>query len=308
MLNLASLLTTSARKDPDKVALTLGPLETTYGQLDDLSARAAAMFRDRGIEPGDTVAIQLPNVPEFAIAYYGALRAGAVVLPLNPLLKKGEVAYHLKDAGAKLLLATVVFRAESEPGAEDAGVPYIPVPLPVGDTEDPRLVDLIGEHEPLTDVANRSPVDPAVLLYTSGTTGSPKGATLTHDNLLWNSFLASNKIVQLTADDIVVGALPLFHSFGQSCQPERLAARRRDGGTAAALRGRARARPDRAAERDRLHGRADDVLGDAARRVGRLARSRRSCACASPAGRRCRSRCCATSRRSSRRASSRGTA
>jgi long-chain acyl-CoA synthetase len=216
MLNLATLLTTSARKDPGKVALTLGPLTTTYGQLDELSARAATMFRARGIAPGDTVAIQLPNVAEFAIAYYGALRAGAVVLPLNPLLKKGEVAFHLKDAGAKVLLATVVFQAESEPGAAEAGVEYVPVPLPVGDTDVPRLTDLVADHEPLADITPRSPTDPAVLLYTSGTTGTPKGATLTHDNLLWNAFLCSNKVVEMETTDVVVGALPLFHAFGQS--------------------------------------------------------------------------------------------
>src|SRR4051812_49851636 len=119
MLNLATLLTTSARIAPDKPALTLGPLTTSYAELDDLSSRTATMLRERGIQPGETVAIQLPNVAEFAIAYYGALKAGAVVLPLNPLLKKGEVAFHLKDAGAKVLLATVAFQAESEPGAAE---------------------------------------------------------------------------------------------------------------------------------------------------------------------------------------------
>jgi long-chain acyl-CoA synthetase len=216
MLNLATLLTTSARKYPDKPALTLGPLTTSYAELDDLSNRTATMLQARGIQPGDTVAIQLPNVPEFAIAYFGALKAGAVVLPLNPLLKKGEVAFHLKDAGAKILLATVVFQAESEPGAADAGVEYVPVPLPAGDTDIPRLTDLAMEHEPLASLTPRSPVDPAVLLYTSGTTGTPKGATLTHDNLLWNAFLSSRQVVQLEPTDIVVGALPLFHAFGQS--------------------------------------------------------------------------------------------
>jgi len=217
MLNLASLLTDSARRRPDKDALRLGPLATTYAELDDLSARTAALLRSRGVKPGDSVAIALPNLPEFGAIYYGILRAGAVVVPLNVLLKRGEVAFHLKDSGAKLVFGTVAFLDELTAGAAEAGADFIAVPLPVGDPgEHTPLPDLVREHEPLTELTPRSPVDPAVLLYTSGTTGKPKGATLTHDNLLWNAFVSANKVVQMTPDDVVVGALPLFHAFGQS--------------------------------------------------------------------------------------------
>jgi long-chain acyl-CoA synthetase len=217
MLNLASLLTDSARRRPDKDALRLGPLATTYAELDDLSARTAALLRSRGVKPGDSVAIALPNLPEFGAIYYGILRAGAVVVPLNVLLKRGEVAFHLTDSGAKLLFGTVAFLDELTAGAAEAGTDFIAVPLPVGDPgEHTPLADLVREHDPLTELTPRSPVDPAVLLYTSGTTGKPKGATLTHDNLLWNAFVSANKVVQMTPDDVVVGALPLFHAFGQS--------------------------------------------------------------------------------------------
>jgi long-chain acyl-CoA synthetase len=217
MLNLASLLTDTARRRPDHDALRLGPLATTYAELDDLSARTATLLRERGVKPGDPVGIALPNLPEFAIAYYGALRAGAVVVPLNVLLKRGEVSFHLRDAGASLLLGTVAFLDELSAGAADAGAEFIPVPLPVGDPgELTPLVDLARGYEPTVELTYRRPSDPAVLLYTSGTTGKPKGATLTHDNLMWNAFVASNRVVQITGDDVVVGALPLFHAFGQS--------------------------------------------------------------------------------------------
>jgi long-chain acyl-CoA synthetase len=218
MLNLASLLTQSAARRPDAVALRLGPLTTTYAELDELSARTASLLRARGIGAGDTVAIMLPNLPEFAIAYYGALRAGAVVVPLNVLLKRGEVAFHLRDSGAKLLLPTALppYFDEASAGAEEAGVDVLPVPLPIGESEHPMLTALAGEHEPLWDLTAREADDVAVLLYTSGTTGTPKGAELTHSNLLWNAHLCATSIIEILPDDVLVGALPLFHAFGQT--------------------------------------------------------------------------------------------
>jgi long-chain acyl-CoA synthetase len=217
MLNLAVLLTDSARRRPEHHALRLGPMATTYAELDDLSARMATMLRARGVEPGDHIAISLPNLAEFAVVYYGALRAGAVVVPMNVLLKRREIAFHLTDSNAKLLFATIVFLDEARAGADEAGVELIPVPLPVGDPgEHQPLTDRLLEYAPLTELVFREPLDPAVILYTSGTTGTPKGAVLTHSNLLWNAFVASNRIVQIQPHDVVVGALPLFHAFGQS--------------------------------------------------------------------------------------------
>jgi long-chain acyl-CoA synthetase len=219
MLNLASLLTESAARRPDSVALRLGPLTTTYAELDELSARTAALLRSRGVGAGDALAIMLPNLPEFAIAYYGALRAGATVVPLNVLLKRGEVAFHLRDSGARLLVTTALspYFDEAAAGAEEAGAEVLPVPLPFGDPGEHRLLtDLAGEHEPIWDLTRREASDIAVLLYTSGTTGTPKGAELTHSNLLWNAHLCATSIIQIEPDDVLVGALPLFHAFGQT--------------------------------------------------------------------------------------------
>jgi long-chain acyl-CoA synthetase len=219
MLNLASLLTESASRRPDGIALRLGPFTTTYAELDELSARTASLLRSRGIGPGDAVAIMLPNLPEFAIAYYAALRAGATVVPLNVLLKRGEVAFHLRDSGAQLLIATALspYFDEAAAGAEETGAELLAVPLPVGDPGEHRpLTELAAEHEPQWELTRRDASDIAVLLYTSGTTGTPKGAALTHSNLLWNAHLCATSIIEIRPDDVLVGALPLFHAFGQT--------------------------------------------------------------------------------------------
>ena len=115
----------------------------------------------------------LPNVPQFPIAYYGVLRAGGVVVPMNVLLKRREIAFYLEDSGAKLLLAWHGFAAEAEGGAADAGVELIEV-------EPASFAALLAEHEPTPGLAETEEEDTAVILYTSGTTGKPKGAELTH--------------------------------------------------------------------------------------------------------------------------------
>ena len=213
-LNLATLLDQSARRAPDHVALRLGEMAVTYAQLDEQSKRFAALLRSRGVQPGDRVAVMLPNVPHFPIAYYGALRAGCVVVPMNVLLKGREIAFYLQDSGAKVLVAWNGFGAEAYEGAGHAGVPLVGA----GPDEPPagieRVEALIGAVEPLEEIHQSEPGDPAVLLYTSGTTGKPKGATLSHSNLLWNTEINS-AMFEATPDDVMLGALPLFHSFGQ---------------------------------------------------------------------------------------------
>ena len=105
MPNLADLLSRSAAERPDRVAIKLDDSELSYAALDDAAARTAALLRAKGVQPGDRVGIMLPNVAYFAICYYGALRAGAAVVTMNGLLKEREVAFHLGDSGAKVLLA-----------------------------------------------------------------------------------------------------------------------------------------------------------------------------------------------------------
>lgn len=127
MTNLATILTESARRHPDRPALRLDDSSVTYTELDGLTARAAGWLRARGVQPGDRIAIALPNVMQFPVLYYGALRAGATVVPMNPLLKSREIAYHLDDSGAKLALvwSTVADEAQAAAAATGSGVVVI---------------------------------------------------------------------------------------------------------------------------------------------------------------------------------------
>src|SRR3954467_11147542 len=120
-MSLAKLLTETAAEHGDRTALRLDDAAITYSDLDEASARVAALLQDRGIEPGDRVGIMLPNVPYFAVAYYGVLRAGGVVVPMNVLLKGREVRFYLEDPGAKLVFAWHDFAEAAEKGAEEAG-------------------------------------------------------------------------------------------------------------------------------------------------------------------------------------------
>jgi long-chain acyl-CoA synthetase len=208
-LNLASTVTESAAADPAAVAVRLGPLELTYTELDERSARLAALLREKGLQQGDRVGVMLPNVLEFPISYYGVLRAGGVVVPMNVLLKRREIAFYLEDSGAKLLLAWHGFGGEAREGAAEAGAELIEV-------EPQSFAELLAGQEPDTDLADTEESDTAVILYTSGTTGKPKGAKLTHFNLSRNAEIASETTCEVKRGDVVLGSLPLFHSFGQT--------------------------------------------------------------------------------------------
>jgi long-chain acyl-CoA synthetase len=207
-MNLAYNLTRSADLDPDRLALVSGDTRLTYRELDAASSAAAAWLRANGLQPGDPVGLMLPNVPEFAIAYYGILRAGGVVVPMNVLLKRREVAFYLSDPGARLVLAWHQFADEARAGAGIAGADCVAVE-PGSLSALPPAVDAA--------VAARDGEDTAVILYTSGTTGTPKGAELTHANLTRNAEVAVDSLLGLGSDDVILGALPLFHSFGQTC-------------------------------------------------------------------------------------------
>src|SRR4051794_21163052 len=171
MTNLARLITEPA--EPSRRAIRLDDFVMSYEALAGASAHVAGLLAERGVGPGDRVGLQIPNVPPFPVLFFGILRLGAVVVPLNPLLKRREVAFHLSDSAAKLLFAWHGFGEEARAGAEAAGAEYIEV-------EPESFAGLVGSAEPQIEVAERAGEDTAVIIYTSGTTGAPKGAELTH--------------------------------------------------------------------------------------------------------------------------------
>jgi long-chain acyl-CoA synthetase len=209
MTNLASNLTNTTRAHAGRVAVRVDNAAMTYEALDEASARVAGLLRQRGLKPGDRVAIMMPNVAEVPVVYYGVLRAGGVVVPMNPLLKVREVAYYLGDSGARLIFAWHGFADPARGGAEEVGAEAIVVD-PAG------FPELLASADPDFGVADVADDDTAVILYTSGTTGHPKGAELTHANLMSNTEVSRADIVQARPDDVIFGGLPLFHVFGQT--------------------------------------------------------------------------------------------
>jgi long-chain acyl-CoA synthetase len=208
-VNLAGILTDSAQRMGDATALKLDDVKVSYAMLDGASAHVAGLLKARGVEPGDRVGVMLPNVPYFAVCYYGILRAGAIVVPMNVLLKGREVAFYCSDPQSKLIFAWHGFAEAAQAGAEQAGTECIIV-------EPGEFEKLVGAAEPQAEVADSAQDDTAVILYTSGTTGKPKGAELTHSNLRRNTEAAVG-LFDLGDDAVTLGALPLFHSFGQTC-------------------------------------------------------------------------------------------
>ncbi len=205
MGNLALNLTATAADHPDRVALKMDDEVHTYAGLNGASALFAGWLESKGFQPGDRVALSLPNIPAFVIVYYGVLRMGGIVVPMNPLFVPREVSYYLEDSGAKLIVGLPGSPAEQ--GAKDSGVEFLPV------TELPAT---LKGATPKAEVTERDDDDTAVLLYTSGTTGSPKGAELRHGNLDSNQRTSATTLFSATTDDVIMACLPLFHVFGMT--------------------------------------------------------------------------------------------
>src|SRR5262245_23205 len=158
--NLASIVTNGAERAPEDPAISLGDVELSYGSLDESSARLATLLLERGLERGDRVGVMLPNVPQFPVAYYGVLRAGGIVVPMNVLLKRREIAYYLEDSGARLLLAWQGFCGEAGEGCADAGAELIEV-------EPASFAATLASLAPKGSLAEVTDEDTAVILYTS---------------------------------------------------------------------------------------------------------------------------------------------
>jgi long-chain acyl-CoA synthetase len=214
--NLAVMVAESARRTPGKPAVILGETKISYAQLDAQSDRVAASLSAAGVAAGDRVGLQLPNIPQFVIAYFGILKAGGVVVPMNVLLKAPEIEFQLRDSGARTLITFGGCLDEAAKAAASAPVASLYVaagttPLVAGVPFD----TLLAGDQPGPQLALRSPADPAVIIYTSGTTGVPKGAVLSHVTLYMNADIPG-RLFEFGDDDVVVVALPLFHIFGLS--------------------------------------------------------------------------------------------
>jgi long-chain acyl-CoA synthetase len=206
-MNLAGNLARTAEARPDNIAIRLDDTVIPYAMMAQGAARVAGWLQELGVAPGDRVAVSLPNIPHMPIVYYGILWAGGVVVPVNPLYKSREFAYVLRDSEARAFFAWDGVAEEAGKGAAEAGCEFVSV-VPA---------EFLGQamaHSPV-DLVERGEQDTAVVLYTSGTTGSPKGAELTHANMARNAEISVD-LVGATPDDVVFGGLPLFHSFGQT--------------------------------------------------------------------------------------------
>ncbi|TFV63637.1 long-chain fatty acid--CoA ligase [Geodermatophilus sp. DF01-2] len=209
MANLAQHLLDTAAQHGDRPALRMDEAVLDYDRFHEAAAGVAAGLRDRGVQPGDRVGMVLPNVVSFPVVFYGTLMAGAAVVPMNPLLKAREVEYYLRDSGARLVVALDSIADAATEAAAAVGVDAVAV----GPVDPGEALGGSGSR----DAEPRDDRDAAVILYTSGTTGPPKGAELTHANLRSNARDGGSELVEATPDDVIMGCLPLFHVFGLTC-------------------------------------------------------------------------------------------
>jgi len=212
-MNLAQNIERSQRLFPDKPALIFEGKYFTYRELNEMSNRVANGLSELGISGGYRVALFLPNIPPFVAAYLGIQKIGAVPVSINSALKAEEVKYIIEDSGALILITTEVLRTNI-PTGEMSQLKHILIAE--GEAKaDMALSELMANAEPTALAIDMDPDDPAAILYTSGTTGFPKGATLSYGNLVSNirTFVDT---VGTHPDDRILLFLPASHSYGQT--------------------------------------------------------------------------------------------
>jgi long-chain acyl-CoA synthetase len=213
-MNIAQALERSSERDPDRAAIVFEGRGVSYQGLERAASRAANALRELGVGRGDRVALFLPNIPAFAVAYLGAQKLGAIAVSLNSLLKRDEVRFILDDSRPKVVVTTAAQRA-NVPDQELAERPAILIAEGEASGND-RLLDAVLERAPdRAPAVDVDPEHPAAILYTSGTTGFPKGATLSHANVVSN-IAATGRYTGMTPNDRLLLFLPLFHCFGQN--------------------------------------------------------------------------------------------
>jgi len=217
--NLAVILHESAKRWPGKTAVVSDRGSMSFAELDAASDRVAANLRRYGIGPGIAVGLQLPNIPQFLMAYFGILKTGGVVVPMNVMLKAPEIAYYLGDSDARAVITSADTISEAAKGADSANVEKIFIVAAGQHGADGLGTDfqelLAGSQPAPPPYEQRDPGDTAVILFTSGTTGRPKGVQLSHFQLYMNAD-AHRQGFEMTEADVMIAVAPMFHTLGLS--------------------------------------------------------------------------------------------
>jgi long-chain acyl-CoA synthetase len=216
-MNVATLFEAAAKKYPERTAVyfpgipgSYPPRPITYKELSEWTSRFAGGLQSIGVKPGDRIAIYMPNLPQFVIAIWGAFKAGAVPTPMNPTLKRREIVHQITDSGAKAIFAPAVMLEEIEKATEE--LPGLKV-FTVGQSKHRQMEELIAAP-PL--FVEREDNEIALMPYTSGTTGKPKGVLLTHRNLSSNIQAVMKLFEKAGHSERLLVPVPMFHITGMT--------------------------------------------------------------------------------------------